>query len=193
MTKISVLICASLLVLSNAQAERADSFKPTEIKSIDGSTNLVSKVTTLSGDVEIRRGTLLIRADKGVVTVDAQGYQHITLTTGKGGKPVSFRQKRDGDLNQWMEGEALQVEYDEKTELVDLQHMAKARRTTEGVVTDEVSGERISYKSREETYLVALMPGSAAGGDRRGVMVLQPPRKDPLISPVSATASNTGP
>jgi len=103
--------------------------------------------------------------------------------------PVFFRQKRDGAANQWFEGQALRLEYDEKTETVDLQVQAQVRRTSDGELTDEVSGERIVYTSVTETYAVRQLPGSAAGGDRRGKMVLQP-RKDPLLSPASATAAN---
>ena len=159
------------------------------IRAQDSVGSLVSKVNTLSGNVELRRGTLLITSDRGVVTEDAEGYQHIVMTAAQDGKPVCFRQKRDGGPNQWFEGQALRLEYDEKTETVDLQSQAQVRRTSDGELTDEVSGERIIYTSVTETYAVQQLPGGAAGGDRRGTMVLQP-RKDPLLSPASATAAN---
>ena len=181
---------AALIAATGAHAERADRFKATEIKSREGATSLLTRSTTLTGDVELRRGTLLIKADKAVVTQDAQGYQHIVMTSNEDGMPVFFRQKRDGAQNQWMEGEARRVEYDDKAETVDLLIDAKARRTTDGAVTDEVSGEHISYQSREERYVVTQLPGKAEGGDRRATMVLQPSRKDPLnLSGAAASAS----
>jgi lipopolysaccharide export system protein LptA len=88
-----------------------------------------------------------------------------------------------------MEGEALQVVYDEKAEVVDLMEQAKARRTANGAVTEEVTGEHIIYNSRQEQYQVTQLANRADSGDRRGVMVLQPARKDPLLAPDSATAS----
>jgi lipopolysaccharide export system protein LptA len=189
MKKTSLLLCGLLVCVSAAQAERNDSFQKTVIRARDGAGDLVHKVTTLTGKIEVRRGTLLIQAEHGILTEDAQGYQHIVLSTLPGEKPVFFRQKRDGGENLWMEGEALQVEYDEKAELVDLSSDAKVRRTADAVVTDEVMGEHIIYKSREEKYFVTQLPGGSPVADRRGVMVLQPVRKDPLISPASATAS----
>lgn len=188
MKKPLILFCLLSAALSAVRAERADSFQKTVIRAADSSSSLVSKVTTLTGNVEIRRGTLLIQAEHAVLSEDAQGYQHVSMTTRPGEKPVAFRQKRDGGDNQWMEGEALQVEYDGKTEVVDLLNQAKVRRTTQGVLTDEALGEHIVYESLSEQYHVSQMPG-AAGGDRRGTIVLQPGRKDPLISPASATAS----
>lgn len=186
MTKTSALICALLTIHAAAHAERADSFKETKVSSREALITLSPKVSTLDGAVEIRRGTLLIRADHGVVTIDAEGYQHAVLSSHKNGNPVFFRQKRDGEGNRWMEGEALRVEYDEKTEVVDLLEDAKARRTTDGELTDEITGEHISYVAREERYAVTQLPGSVKKGDRRGTLVLQPSRKDPLDVPSSA-------
>ncbi|MYN41004.1 lipopolysaccharide transport periplasmic protein LptA [Duganella sp. FT109W] len=189
MKNTSLLLCSLLLGLSAAHAERADSFQKTVVRARDASGELTRKVTTLTGNIEIQRGTLLIRAEHGVMTEDAQGYQHIVLSTKPGEAPVFFRQRRDGGQNVWMEGEALEVVYDEKAELVDLIDHARVRRTTEGALTDEVVGEHIIYNSREEQYQVTQLANRASTGDRRGTMVLQPTRKDPLISPASATAS----
>lgn len=184
----NTLLCL-LLVLPIAHAERADGYQKTEIKARDTVSNLVTRVTTLVGNVEIRRGSLLIQAEHAVVTEDAQGYQHVVMSTLPGEPPVRFRQKRDGAGNVWMEGQALQAVFDDQTEIVDLKNEARARRTTDGMLTDEVTGEHIIYKSREEQYQVTQLPDSTATGDRRGVMVLQPIRKDPLINPLNATAA----
>jgi lipopolysaccharide export system protein LptA len=189
--KTSTLLCALLTVHAAAHAERADTFKETKITARHSVANLITREVTLTGEVELRRGTLLIKADSGVLTENARGYQHLVLTTNKGGKPVFFRQKRDGGGDQWMEGEALRVEYDGETEMLDLTLEAKARRTTGGQLTDEVSGEHISYVARDERYVVSQLPGDAKAGDRRGVMVLQPVRKDPLLMPASSAASAT--
>ncbi|NYE60180.1 lipopolysaccharide export system protein LptA [Duganella sp. 1224] len=189
MKNTTVLICCLLTGLPAAHAERADSFQKTVVRARDSVGDLVRKVTTLNGKIEIRRGTLLIQAEHGVLTEDAQGYQHIVLSTRPGEQPVFFRQKRDGGQNLWMEGEAQQVVYDERTEVVDLMDQAKARRTADGALTDEVMGERILYNSRAEQYQVMPLPNRPEQGDRRGTLVLQPTRKDPLTAPASATAS----
>lgn len=189
MKNTALFICLLLTGLSAAHAERADGFQKTVVRARDSAGDLVRKVTTLTGKIEIQRGTLLIQAEHGVLTEDAQGYQHIVLSTRPGEPQVRFRQKRDGGQNLWMEGEALEVVYDEKAELLDLMDQAKVRRTADGAVTDEVMGEHIIYHSRDEQYEVTQLANRAMSGDRRGTMVLQPARKDPLISPASATAS----
>lgn len=124
-----------------------------------------------------------------MLSEDDDGYQHVVMTTGPSGKAVTFRQKRDGADEQWMEGEAQQLIYDEKTEVVDLTNQARARRTTQGALTEEVTGEHIVYKSREEQYFVTQLPDTMAVGDRRAVMVLEPARKDPLNKPLNSNAA----
>lgn len=183
-----IFFCLFFL-LSTAHAERADSFQKTVIKARDISNNTITKVATLTGEVEIQRGSILIRAEHAVLSEDAEGYQHLVMTTQPGEKAVTFRQKRDGPDDQWMEGEAQQVTYDEKTEVVDLIDQARTRRTTQGVVTDEATGEHIVYQSREEQYFVTQLPGKVAAGDRRAVMVLEPARKDALNKPVNSNAA----
>lgn len=175
------LLCL-LFVLPLAHAERADQFKETVIKSQRSSGDMVKKVAILTGKVEIRRGTLLIEAEHAVVTEDAQGYQHVVMNTQPGEPAVRFRQKRDGEGNLWMEGEALQVNYDDKTEVVDLIEQAKVKRTTDGHLTDETRGEHIVYSARTEEYQVSELPGNGADSDRRGVIIFQPARTDPLMS-----------
>jgi lipopolysaccharide export system protein LptA len=67
---------------------------------------------------------------------------------------------------------------------------AKARRTADGKLTDEITGEHISYVAREERYAVTQLPDSMKKGDRRGTLVLQPARKDPLAVPSSAATTS---
>lgn len=180
------ILCLFFL-LPCAHAERADSYQRTVIQSRESSSNMVSKVTTLVGNVEIHRGTMAIHAEHALLTEDDQGYQRLVMTTRPGEKLVSFRQKRDGANNQWMEGEAEQVIYDEKNEVLDLISRARARRTTEGDVTDEVIGEHIIYKAREEQYVVTQLPAKNTSGDRRGTIILQPAYKNPQISTTEST------
>ncbi|TFW13458.1 lipopolysaccharide transport periplasmic protein LptA [Duganella callida] len=183
-----ILTIALLIGACAAQAERADTFQKTVIRARDSSGSLVSKSATLTGNVEVRRGTLLIQAEHGVVTENAAGYQHVVMTTQPGEPPVRFRQRRDGGANLWMEGEALRVVYDDQSGIVDLSSEAEVRRSADGEITDEVTGEHIVYNSREETYRVSQLAGADSGDrDRRGTIVLQPPRKPSPAAPSTAT------
>ncbi|EGF32297.1 Protein yhbN precursor [Oxalobacteraceae bacterium IMCC9480] len=149
-------------------AEKADSNKPTVVDANQMAYDDVKQVNTFTGDVVVVRGTLLMKAARVVVVQDPAGYQFATLYAAPGSL-ASFRQKRDGGENLWIEGEAERIEYDGKTELVKLFSKAKMRRLNGTTPTDEVEGEFISYDSRTEFFSVNNTPAgqdSEAGGGR---------------------------
>jgi lipopolysaccharide export system protein LptA len=186
------LVLSALLLLGAAgfaAAEKADSYKPTEINYGRLDADDVKQVYTFTGDVTLTRGTLRMKADKAVVTYTPDGYQLATLTGGS--RKVAFRQKRDGEGDQWMEGEADRIEYDEKAELVKMYSRAKIRRLEGTKPSDEVEGEFISYDSRREFFSVRnSSTGTDKPGAGRGTMVIQPKRTAP---PVPAAPSTTQP
>lgn len=173
-----ILLTAALLLGAGfAAAEKADSFKPTEINYGGLDADDVKQIYTFTRDVTLTRGTLLMKADKAVVTYTPDGYQLATLTGGT--KKVTFRQKRDGEGDQWMEGEADRIVYDEKAELVKMYSKAKIRRLEGKKPSDEVEGEFISYDSRREFFSVRNSnTGEDKPGGGRGTMVIQPKRTE---------------
>jgi len=176
-----LILAAALLlgVAGFAAAEKADSYQKTVIDYGTLDADDVKQIYTFTGDVTLKRGTLLMKADKAVVTYTPDGYQVATLTGG-GNRKVSFRQKRDGEGDQWMEGEAERMEYDEKAELVKLYTRAKIRRLEGKKPSDEVEGEFISYDSRKEYFSVRNTDtGANKPGAGRGTMVIQPKRTEP--------------
>jgi lipopolysaccharide export system protein LptA len=171
----ALLLCAAGL----AQAEKADSYKPTEIKFDQVDVDDVKQIRTFTGNVILTRGTLLMKSSKAVVTQDPEGYQYVTLTSVPG-TPATFRQKRDGEGDQWVEGEAERIEYDGKIELVKLFNKAKVRRLEGSKPSDEVQGEFIYYDSRKEFFSVKnSATGESKPGGGRGTMVIQPSTKRP--------------
>jgi len=191
MKKLMLSVVLLLGVAGFAAAEKADSFKPTEINYGRLDADDVKQVYIFTGDVTLTRGTLRMKADKAVVTYTPDGYQLATLTGG--GKKVAFRQKRDGEGDQWMEGEADRIEYDEKAELVKMYSKAKIRRLEGSKPSDEVEGEFISYDSRREFFSVRnSSTGTDKPGAGRGTMVIQPKRTAPAASaPAPASAPST--
>jgi lipopolysaccharide export system protein LptA len=107
-----------------AQAEKADSSKPTQIAFDQLDADDVKQIKTFTGNVVLTRGTLLMKSPKAVVTEDPEGYQYVVLHSAPGTQ-ATFRQKLDGAGDQWVEGQADRIEYDNKTELVKL--FAKAQ------------------------------------------------------------------
>lgn len=175
MNKIILLLL--MLLTIGARAEKADSDKPTNVEADQMAYDDVKQINTFTGNVVLTRGSLLMKANKVVVTQDPAGYQFATLYAAPGGLAI-FRQKRDGGPNLWIEGQAERIEYDGKIEIVKLVAKAKMRRLEGSKPTDEVEGEFISYDSRAEFYTV----NNTAGGDKpsggRVKAVIQP-RIDP--------------
>lgn len=157
-----------------AQAEKADSSKPTNVEADQMAYDDVKQINTFNGNVILTRGTLTIKADKVVVTQDPSGTQYATLTAAPG-KLASFRQKRDGGPDLWVEGYAERIEYDGKAELAKLFSKAKLKRLEGSKATDEVDGEFISYDSRTEFFTVNnTATGQSKPGAGRIKVVIQP-------------------
>jgi lipopolysaccharide export system protein LptA len=178
MKKILLSIALCGIVAGTAFAEKADSNKPTTIEADEAENDDVKQIRTLTGNVILTRGTLIMKAGKAVMREDAEGYQFVTFTASPG-TVATFRQKRDGgDL--WVEGEAERIEYDNKTEVVKLFSKAKLEQLEGARVTDEVDGAFISYDSRKEIASVRnTATGESKPGGGRVRMVIQPSNKPP--------------
>ncbi len=126
-----------------AHAERADREKPISF-SADASEaiNYDTKEATLMGNVVITQGTMMIRADR----VKFRQNPDNSLSATAYGKPVSFRQKRDG-VDEFVEGYALRVEYDGRKELLELFDQALLKRDS-----DEIRSNYISYNTGSEIF-----------------------------------------
>lgn len=163
---------------TSAHAEKADLDKPTNVEANQMAYDDVKQVNTFTGNVILTRGTLIMKADKMVVTQDPAGYQYATLFAAPGSL-TTFRQKRDGGPNLWIEGEAAdRIEYDNKTEVAKLYSKAKVRLLEGSKATDEVQGEFISYDAKAEFYSVnnSTSGGSKPGGGR--IRAIIQPRSD---------------
>lgn len=165
-------LCIGLLGAAGVRAERADRDQPLEIDAgqlrIDGK----RKLKVLSGSVEIRRGTLLIRAEQIELQETPQG--EIATAIGSDKAPATFRQKRDGSADEWIEGRAQRVVYDTGTETVRLQQNAMLQRLTGRSVTEELSGQSITYSHARETVEVQGTPQPGSGGRVRAIVAPRP-------------------
>ena len=155
-----------------ALAERADRDKPVNLEADRITVDDAKKLHIFEGNVQLVQGTLIIRADKLVVTQDADGFQKGVATGGEGGL-ARFRQKREGK-DEYVEGEAERIEYDGKTDKTQFFLRAQVKSGQ-----DEVRGQYISYDGKTENYLVTSGPGGTVaakvpGEDRRVRAVIQP-------------------
>jgi lipopolysaccharide export system protein LptA len=168
-------VAALMLVTLSAWGERADSLKQAEITYRTLDVDEVNGVRILT-DAVLTRGTLTMKADKAVLKESPEGYMSVTLTA-EPGKLATFRQKRDGGPDLWVEGQAQRIEYDERNELVKLFSNAVVKELENGKLSSEVDGEFISYDNRKE---VAAVRNDASGdskpGGGRGKLILAPHR-----------------
>ncbi len=175
MKKLIVAAMLSVFALA-AHAERADSLKQAKVDADSIDTDQVTGNHVATGSVVITRGTLLIKADKAVVAETPEGYMAVTLTAAPG-KLVTFRQKRDGGPDLWVEGQASRMEYDERTELVKLFNNAVIKQLENGRLTNESDGQYISYDNRTEVGAIRNdVSGQSKQGGGRSTLILQPHR-----------------
>ena len=174
------LYCLFLLMLCitfhiSARAEKADADQPTNVEADQMAFDDIKQINTFSGKVVLTRGTLLMNAEKMVVSQSPDGYQFATLYAAPG-KPATFRQKRDGGANLWIEGQAAdRIEYDGRTEIAKLFSKAKITLLDGTMPTEEVAGEFISYDSRSEFYSVSnALTGASKPGAGRIRATIQP-------------------
>jgi len=175
MKKIIAVFTLSLAAL-HASAERADSLKQAAIEFDQAHIDEVTQTRTLTGRVVLTRGTLTVKSDKAVLKESPEGYMYLTLTAAPG-KLATFRQKRDGGPDQWVEGQAQRIEYDERTELVKLFSTATVRQLENGRLSSEVNGAFISYDNRTEQANVRNdASGENKPGGGRNTLILAPRR-----------------
>ena len=161
----NVLAAAFLSLLSlSATAEKADSLKEAVVEFDTSDIDGVTQTRILTGNVILTRGTLLLKADRAVVKETPEGFLTLTLTMNPG-RVATFRQKRDGGPNLWMEGQAERIEYDEREEVVKLFSKAIVKELENGRPTNELQGPFISYDNLRE---VAAVRNDASGVTRAG-------------------------
>ncbi|MES2015206.1 MAG: lipopolysaccharide transport periplasmic protein LptA [Pseudomonadota bacterium] len=185
MKKLITFALCGLTALS-ASAEKADAGKQAEILYNTAHADQVTQTSTLTGDVVVTKGTLLLRAEKAVLKQTPEQDMLVTLNAG-GGKPATFRQKRDGGPDLWVEGEAQRIEYDERSAVVKLFGAAKIRQLEGSRTTDEIQSEFISYDSLREVF--ESRNDGAKGGATRSKMIIAP-RKPRPAPPAAANPAS---
>ncbi|MES2323763.1 MAG: lipopolysaccharide transport periplasmic protein LptA [Pseudomonadota bacterium] len=169
------------LAASGASAEKADADKQAVIDYDTMSVNQVTQITTLTGRVKVTKGTLVLNSDKAVIKETPEGDMHVTLTS-NAGKSSTFRQKRDGGPDLWVEGQAQRIEYDDRASVVKLYDNAQLRQL-EGVrATHEIKAEFVSYDSLKEVFEAR----NEANSKGRGTLILAP-RKPRPAAPAPGT------
>lgn len=181
---VSVLACG-LLLQGAARADKTDRAQPVVFAADAARVDEAKRVNILTGNVEMTKGTMLIRADRVEVRQNPDGTQTATATGGQGGRSF-FKQKREG-VDEVIEGEAEKIVYEGRDDTVTFTTRAEMRRLTAGLKTDEVNGQAIRYDNKTSVYQV--MGGAGEGGKPAGRVkgVITPRASEPATGAPAAT------
>ena len=174
-------VAVSLAVgAGSAWAEKTDRDEPLSFAADSAKVDEAKKLNILSGNVEITKGTMVVRSDRVEVRQNPDGTQSASAFGGVGGKAY-FSQKRDG-LDESIEGEAERVDYDGKTDTVHFSGKAVMRRLRATRVTDEVGGPLIVYDNKTSVFqVIGSTPGPGSNPGRvRGVITPRPAEVAPV-------------
>jgi lipopolysaccharide export system protein LptA len=168
-----MLALALVVAAPGALAQRDDRNQPLTFAADSARVDDLRQVNVLSGNVEITKGSIQIRANQVEVRQSPDGYQFATAT-GWPNRRATFRQKREGS-DESLEGEAERLEYDAKSDTVKLINQAVLRRYRGTTLADEVAGSTISFDNTTEVFQVNGGPASPVPSGRvRGVLTPKP-------------------
>lgn len=139
-----------------ALAERADKDQPTIIEADRGVFDELKQVNVVSGRATLTRGTMRITGERMELRTSPDGYRSAVVTAAPDSL-ATFRQRRDATrpgVEEYVEGSAERIEWDEKTESVRFVNRARWQRLENGAVRDEISGQVISYDATTSTYRI---------------------------------------
>jgi len=158
-------LCLSLWA-APALAQPSDREQPMVVEADALRHEEAQQTSVFTGNVLITQGTLLMRAQRAELRQDAQG-NHFGLLQGSAQRRAFFRQQRPG-LNEFIEGEALRIEYDSLAGSFKLIDQAVLRRYLGATLSDQTSGRLISYDRPSGRFTVegsetARSPENPAG------------------------------
>ncbi|MDQ3188711.1 MAG: lipopolysaccharide transport periplasmic protein LptA [Pseudomonadota bacterium] len=152
---ISALLFA--VAVSPAVAEKADRSKPLNYEANSGECDDLKQVCVLVGNVMLSKGTMRAAGERVQVRKDSEGYQYGVIVAAPG-KLATFRQRRDSSkpgLEEFVEGYAERIEFDEREDSVKLTTRARVRLLENEVQRDELRGDAITYDQRNSKYFVS--------------------------------------
>jgi lipopolysaccharide export system protein LptA len=166
-----VAILALLLLAAPAHALKSDRQQPLDVKADATGGSLGDGLATLEGNVEIRQGTLLIRADRATVEKVEGRVRRFELT----GEPVHLQQEIEQEG--LVSAEAQRVDYEVATGLVTLTGNADVDHPQY-----QISGEILRYDMNAQHF-----QGSGSGDDGR-IRILLDPELIPGEAPAATEA-----
>ncbi len=158
-----------------AYAEKADQDKPLILEAEKVSVNDVKQIYDLNGQVLLIKGSIIVTGQDGHLQVDSEGYEFVDVK-GEPDKTASFRQRREGRAEEFMQGNGSQVIYDAKRELLTLTGDASLKRLLDMQMLDKLNGWKIEYDDVKQYYRV-IPPQNAKPDDLPLARAILSPRR----------------
>lgn len=169
------LLAFGLSIASPAHAEKADQDKPVILEAEKVSVNDVKQIYDLNGQVLLIKGSIIVTGEDGHITVDPQGYEFVDVI-GNPNEVASFRQRREGPADEFMQGRGAQVTYDAKTEFLTVTGDASLKRLLNMQMLDQLKGWKIEYDDVKQYYRV-IPPKDAKPEDLPLARAILSPRR----------------
>ena len=175
-----VLFVLSAWVLSYpAHAEKADQDKPIILEAEKVSVNDVQQIYDLKGQVLLIKGSIIVTGEDGRIQVDPEGYEFVDVK-GSRDTTASFRQRREGPADEYMQGRGAHVTYNAKTEMLTITGNANLKRSLNMQMLDQLQGWKIEYDDIKERYRVTPPTNTKTEDLPLARAILSPRRKATL-------------
>ncbi len=158
-----------------AFAEKADQDKPIILEADQVSVDDVKQIYDLDGQILLIKGSIVVTGEHGNIKVDPEGYEFIDVK----GTPeaiATFRQRKEGIANEFMQGHGNQVIYDAKTEMLIITGNATLKRLLNMQMLDQLKGWKIEYDDVKQYYHV-IPPADAKPDDLPLARAILSPRR----------------
>jgi len=173
----TVLLVAGFI--TSPHAEKADQDKPIILEAEKVSVNDVQQVYELDGDVLLIKGSILITGEKATIKVDPEGFEYIDVQGSPKGT-ASFRQRREGPANEFMQGLGQTFTYNAKTEFLTITGDANLKRLLNMQMLDQLRGWKIDYDDVKQRYQVSPPTNAKPEDLPQARAILSPRRKATL-------------
>ncbi|MEZ2720199.1 lipopolysaccharide transport periplasmic protein LptA [Paenalcaligenes hominis] len=124
----------------------------------------INRLSTFVGNVILTRGNLNLKADKIVVNETADGAQHAVATVSN--SPNVLVRQESPEKFEIIKGESHKAEYNSATEQLTLVGKAVITRYVCGTAIDSISGDRVVYNKKTDTYQAVSNAPSGSGQNR---------------------------
>jgi len=173
------LISLLVVLFGAAHAEKADQKKPLILEADKVSVNDVQQAYELNGNILLIKGSILVTGEQGNIKVDPEGYEFVTMQSDEDSS-ASFRQRREGPANEFIQANGKDVVYDAKTEILTITGDASMKRLLNMQMLDQLRGWKIEYDDVKQYYRVFPSPNAKESDLPLARAILSPRQKATL-------------